>query len=63
MQDGHREMGRDFVWSGERLRLGEIGWAAGEALEQLQALLWFWGLGGMPRVLPIIHLLLKIPVR
>lgn len=64
MQGGHRELGRDFVWSGEELRSGEIGRAAGDALKALlQALLWFWGLREMPGLLPIIHLLLKIPVR
>lgn len=64
MQGGHRDLGRDFVWSGEGLGLGGIGWAVGDALEALpQALLWFWGLREMPGLLPIIHLLLKIPVR
>lgn len=63
MQDGYSDLERDCVWIEEGLKSGEIGWAVGEALGALlQALLWFWGLRGMPGILPIIHIL-KIPVR
>lgn len=58
------ESWEETVWSGKELRSGEVGCAAGEALGALlQALLWFWGLRGMPGILPPVHILLKIPVR
>lgn len=48
-------------WRGAKLRENVMDRENLAAL--LQTLVWFWGLRGMPGILPIIYLILKIPVR